>query len=35
MSEQNKQIARRFVEAFAAGDAAALEGIVAEDCRAG
>ncbi len=31
MSAQNMQIARRFTAAFAAGDAAALEEIVAED----
>jgi steroid delta-isomerase-like uncharacterized protein len=31
MSEQHKQLARRFVAAFAAGDVAALEEIVAED----
>jgi hypothetical protein len=35
MSGQNKQIARRSVEALAAGGAAALERIVAEDPRAG
>src|SRR5262245_28279679 len=31
MSDQNKQIARRFIEAFAKGDAVTLEQIVAED----
>jgi steroid delta-isomerase-like uncharacterized protein len=30
MSEQNKQIARRFIDAFAAGDTATLEQIVAD-----
>jgi hypothetical protein len=35
MPGQNKQIARRSVEALAAGGAAALERIVAEDFRAG
>jgi hypothetical protein len=35
MPGHNKQIARRPVEALAAGSAAALERIVAEDSRAG
>jgi ketosteroid isomerase-like protein len=33
MSEQNKQIVRRFIEAFAAGDTSAMSEIVAEDVR--
>ena len=31
MSEQNKQIARRFVEVFATGDTAVLDEVMAED----
>jgi predicted ester cyclase len=31
MSEQNKEIARRFIQAFAAGDVTALEQIVGQD----
>ena len=33
MSQQNKQIVRRFLRAFAEGDVATLEAIVAEDVR--
>jgi hypothetical protein len=31
VSEQNKQIARRFIEAFVAGDTALLEQVLAEE----